>query len=88
MVIGCGPSGLEAAHSLGKRDFTVLAAEAKKITGGRVVSESNLPSLNAWIRVKDYREQQFLKLPNVNIFLNSKMNVKAVSYTHLRAHET
>jgi len=78
LVIGCGPSGLEAAHSLGKRDFTVLAAEAKKTTGGRVVSESNLPSLNTWIRVKDYREQQFLKLPNVNIFLNSKMNVKDI----------
>ena len=53
-------------------------AEEKNTIGGRVVLESKLSSLNEWIRVKDYRQQQFLKLPNVEIFLNSKMYVKDI----------
>ena len=78
LVVGSGPSGLEAAHALGKRNYRVLVAEEKNTIGGRVVLESKLSSLNEWIRVKDYREQQFLKLPNVEIFLNSKMHVKDI----------
>ena len=34
------------------------------------------PSLSEWVRVKDYREQQFLKLPNVEIYLNSKISAE------------
>ena len=78
LIIGSGPSGLEAAHALGKRGYQVLVAEEKEMIGGRVVLESNLPSLNEWIRVKDYRQQQFLKLPNVEIFLKSKMHIKDI----------
>ncbi|MBD1147614.1 FAD-dependent oxidoreductase, partial [Pelagibacterales bacterium SAG-MED31] len=78
LVVGSGPSGLEAAHALGKRNYRVLVAEEKNNIGGRVVLESTLSNLNEWIRVKDYRQQQFLKLPNVEIFLNSKMYVKDI----------
>ena len=32
--------------------------------------------LSEWVRVKDYREQQFLKLPNVEVYLNSKISAE------------
>ena len=78
LVIGAGPSGLEAAHALGKRGHEVVLAEEKSETGGRALLESKLPSLNAWIRVRDYRQQQFLKLQNVKVFTNSKLEVEDI----------
>ena len=74
LVIGSGPAGLEATHALGKRGYNVMLSEARTELGGRVAQESRLPSLSEWIRVKDYREQQFLKLPNVDVFLDSYLN--------------
>ena len=78
LVIGAGPSGLEAAHALGKRGHEVVLAEEKSEIGGRALLESKLPSLNAWIRVRDYRQQQFLKLQNVKVFTNSKLEVEDI----------
>ena len=74
LVIGAGPAGLEAAHALGKRGYKVILSEARNELGGRVAQESRLPSLSEWIRVKDYREQQFLKLPNVGVYLDSHLS--------------
>ena len=73
LVVGAGPAGLEAARSLGNRGYTVSLAEATRTLGGRVARESKLPSLSAWIRVVDYREQQIRKLDNVDIFMQSEM---------------
>jgi dimethylamine/trimethylamine dehydrogenase len=44
--------------------------------GGRVTLESALPTLSEWVRVRDYREQQFLKLPNVDTYLDSHLNAE------------
>ena len=74
LVVGAGPAGLEAAHALGKRGYEVALAEAGKELGGRVVRESRLPGLAAWIRVRDYRMLQFRKLPNVEIFYDSELS--------------
>lgn len=74
LIVGSGPAGLEAAHALGKRGYDVMLSEARKELGGRVTLESRLPTLSEWVRVKDYREQQFLKLPNVGVFLDSRLN--------------
>jgi len=76
LIVGAGPAGLEAAHALGKRGYKVILSEERNELGGRITQESRLPSLNEWVRVKDYREQQFLKLPNVEVYLNSKINVE------------
>ncbi|MCP4412920.1 MAG: FAD-dependent oxidoreductase [Gammaproteobacteria bacterium] len=76
LIVGSGPAGLEAAHALGKRGYDVMVSEARKEIGGRVTLESRLPSLSEWVRVRDYREQQFLKLPNVNIYLDSFLNAE------------
>ncbi|KAA0085231.1 FAD-binding protein [Mycolicibacterium sp. P9-64] len=73
LVVGAGPAGLEAARSLGNRGYTVSLAEASRALGGRVARESKLPSLSAWIRVVDYREQQLAKLDNVDVFMQSEM---------------
>lgn len=76
LVIGAGPAGLEASHALGKRGYSVMLSEARKELGGRVAQESRLPSLSEWVRVKDYREQQFLKLPNVDVYLDSYLTAE------------
>ena len=76
LIVGSGPAGLEAAHALGKRGYDVLLSEARTEVGGRVTLESRLPSLSEWARVRDYREQQFLKLPNVDVYLDSKLTAE------------
>jgi dimethylamine/trimethylamine dehydrogenase len=75
LVIGAGPTGLEAAHVLGKRGYNVMLAEASRDLGGRVTKEASLPGLNQWIRVRDYRLGQIEKLDNVEIFRESEMTV-------------
>ncbi len=76
LVIGAGPAGLEATHTLGKRGYNVMLSEARTELGGRVTLESRLPSLSEWARVKDYREEQFLKLPNVDVYLDSYLSAE------------
>ena len=75
LIVGAGPAGLEAAQALGKRGYDVTLAEKRTETGGRVAQESRLPGLAAWGRVRDYRMQQLHKLPNVELFLDSDLNV-------------
>ena len=75
LVVGAGPAGLEAARVLGERGFPVMLAEATRDLGGRVVRESRLPGLGEWIRVRDWRVGQIDKLPNVEVFRESPMDV-------------
>ena len=58
LVVGGGPTGLEAAHALGKRGYQVTLAEVAKTLGGRISAERRLPGLSAWGRVADYRTGQ------------------------------
>jgi dimethylamine/trimethylamine dehydrogenase len=73
LVVGAGPAGLEAARSLGHRGYQVTLAEATRVLGGRVATESGLPGLAAWHRVVDYREQQLGNLPTVQVYRESEM---------------
>jgi len=75
LIVGGGPAGLECAHALGKRGYQVTLAEAQTELGGRVTRESRLPGLAEWARVRDYRTQQFLQLPNVETYLDSQIEV-------------
>jgi dimethylamine/trimethylamine dehydrogenase len=78
LVVGAGPAGLEAARALGQRGYKVTLAEATSQLGGRVTRESSLPGLGEWVRVRDYRLQQFDTMPNVEVFRESNLNVDDV----------
>jgi dimethylamine/trimethylamine dehydrogenase len=78
LVVGGGPAGLEAARALGKRGYQVTLAEAGKELGGRVTRESELPGLNAWARVRDYRVGQIQPMVNVEVYLESELTAEQV----------
>jgi dimethylamine/trimethylamine dehydrogenase len=78
LVVGAGPSGLEAARALGARGYEVHLAEATTELGGRVTKESRLPGLSAWARVRDYRMQQIGKMSNVTIYRDSRLSAENV----------
>ncbi|MEX0808037.1 MAG: FAD-dependent oxidoreductase [Dongiaceae bacterium] len=78
LVVGGGPSGLEAARALGQRGYKVILAEAGKELGGRVSRESRLPGLSEWARVRDWRIQQLHKYPQVDIYLDSRLTPENV----------
>ena len=76
LIVGAGPSGLEAARVLGLRGYQVMLAESEKFLGGRVFRESRLPGLSEWARVRDYRVQQIQKMNNVEIYLGQHNDVR------------
>ncbi|MBL8709412.1 MAG: FAD-dependent oxidoreductase [Rhodospirillaceae bacterium] len=78
LVIGAGPAGLEAARALGQRGYDVMLAEAGRELGGRVTREAALPGLSEWARVRDYRTGQIAKMPNIEIFRESRLGVRDV----------
>ncbi|WP_262313387.1 NAD(P)-binding protein [Acidiphilium sp. AL] len=78
LVIGAGPSGLEAAMMLGRRGYVVALAEAGIELGGRLIRERRLPGLAAWGRVVDYRVGQLARMPNVEIYRASHLTTEDV----------
>ena len=78
LIVGGGPAGLECAHALGKRGYTVTLAEARAAWGGRLLFETRLPGLAAWRRVVDYRLGQIDRLPNVASYLESRLAVEDI----------
>jgi dimethylamine/trimethylamine dehydrogenase len=78
LVIGAGPAGLEAALTLGRQGHEVILTEASRELGGRLLTETKLPGLQEWIRVRDYRVHQLSKLDNVAIYRESRMNAAEV----------
>ncbi|MEM7268925.1 MAG: FAD-dependent oxidoreductase [Pseudomonadota bacterium] len=86
LVVGAGPAGLEATRTLALRGYDVMLAEADRVLGGRVTREASLPGMSEYIRVRDYREQQLLTAPNVDIFRESLLtaeDVEAVGADHV-----
>jgi len=86
LVVGGGPSGLEAAMWLGRRGYEVVLTEAGRTLGGRVAREARLPGLSEWGRVVDHRLLQLAKLPNVLVTLESPMTADEIvgyDFTHV-----
>lgn len=81
LIVGAGPTGLEAARAAGARGYDVMLAEATRDLGGRVTREATLPGMSEYIRVRDYREGQLHKLPNVEVFRESKLTADDVFAT-------
>jgi dimethylamine/trimethylamine dehydrogenase len=78
LVVGAGPSGLEAALSAARRGFEVHLAEATSDLGGRVSRESRLPGLSEWARVRDWRVTQLERMGNVSIYRESALEAEHV----------
>ena len=78
LVVGAGPTGLEAAMMLGRRGYAVTLAEASTELGGRLVQERRLPGLAAWGRVVDYRIGQIAKMSNVEVYRDSQLDAAQV----------
>ncbi|MCC5963104.1 MAG: FAD-dependent oxidoreductase [Rhodobacteraceae bacterium] len=78
LIVGAGPAGLEAARTLGLRGYNVMLAEASRSLGGRIPREASLPGMSEYIRVRDYREQQLLKMPNIEVYLESPLSAEDV----------
>ncbi len=78
LVVGAGPAGLEAARVLGLGGCAVTLAEATRRLGGRIPREAALPGMNAYLRVRDYREGQLARLPNVEVFRESRLTAEDV----------
>jgi dimethylamine/trimethylamine dehydrogenase len=78
LVVGGGPSGLECAMSLARRQYEVTLAEASGELGGRVTRESRLPGLAEWARVRDYRVSQLQRATNVEIFTHNALTAKEI----------
>ena len=78
LVVGAGPTGLEAAMSAGRRGYEVVLVEATRDLGGRVAAESRLAGLAAWNRVVDYRLGQLDRLDNVQVYRESLMTADEV----------
>lgn len=79
LVIGGGPAGLEAALTLGRRGHEVTLAEAGSSFGGRLVFERGLPGLSAWNRVVDYRLGRLREMPNVQLYLESRLGADDIA---------
>lgn len=78
LVVGAGPAGLEAARAAGARGYDVILAEAGRELGGRVTREAALPGMSEYIRVRDYREQAFVGMPNIEVFRESRLSADDV----------
>jgi dimethylamine/trimethylamine dehydrogenase len=79
LVVGAGPAGLECAMQLSKRGYGVTLAESANEPGGRVLRESRMPGLSAWMRVADHRLHHLRRASNVQMFLQSHLGAKDVA---------
>lgn len=78
LVVGAGPAGLECAMQLSRRGYSVTLADASGEPGGRVLRESRLPGLSAWMRVADHRLHFLRQDSNVQMFLQSELTADDV----------
>lgn len=84
LVVGAGPAGLECAMQLAKRGYDVTLADAAEAPGGRVLCESRLPGLSAWMRVADHRLHHLRRAANVQMFLHSRLEAQDIAELAVR----
>jgi NADPH-dependent 2,4-dienoyl-CoA reductase/sulfur reductase-like enzyme len=78
LVIGAGPSGLEAALNLSKRGHKVTIIEKGERIGGQMLMASTPPGKDAIDKLTKYYERQ-LKQSNIDIRLNINASLQYIS---------
>jgi dimethylamine/trimethylamine dehydrogenase len=78
LIVGGGPAGLEAALIAARRGYEVTLAERSSDFGGRLRFETALPGLATWGRVRDYRLYALRRMPNVNLYAESELDVEQI----------
>lgn len=78
LIVGGGPSGLECACALSQAGHEIILADAADEWGGRVSTESRLPGLSQWARVRDSRIWRLQQRSNVTLVLQSSVQVKDI----------
>jgi dimethylamine/trimethylamine dehydrogenase len=71
LVVGAGPTGLEACLALSNRGYDVILSEGRAELGGRVVRESALKPLGEWRRVSDHRIYMLSQSANAQTYVDS-----------------
>jgi dimethylamine/trimethylamine dehydrogenase len=93
LIVGAGPSGMECAVVLGKRQMAAVHVREQEddiggalrwITklghsdGGETGDRWSNRGLAEWGRITDHRRVQLSKLRNVEVFTDSRMNVDSI----------
>ena len=78
LIVGGGPTGLEAAVALSDRGYNVTLSEAATQLGGRVIRESSLTPLSQWQRVADHRSYLLGQRANVQTYTQSQLGVEDI----------
>ena len=79
LVVGAGPSGLECAMQLTRRNYDVILSEQSDYIGGRVLFESGLKGLSSWKRVSDFRINEIRQKTNIDVYTQSTVTPELVS---------
>jgi dimethylamine/trimethylamine dehydrogenase len=69
---------LELARALGQRGYQVALADANRRAGGRLLVDAALPGLTTWMRVAEHRLQAIRQMPNVSLYLDSRLDANQV----------
>jgi dimethylamine/trimethylamine dehydrogenase len=79
LVIGAGPSGMECATVLGKREMELVhLVDSGDDIGGCMRWITRMPGLGGWGHVVDYRRVQLDRLANVSLGMGSRMTAADV----------
>ncbi|MEM7293276.1 MAG: FAD-dependent oxidoreductase [Pseudomonadota bacterium] len=78
LVVGGGPTGLEASLALSRRGYDVILSDAREEFGGRVMREAALNPLGEWRRVADHRTYMLSQAANVQTYVDSALTVDDV----------
>ena len=78
LIVGGGPSGLEAAVALSDRGYKVILSEARPELGGRAITETALQPLSDWRRVADHRTYMLSQRANVQTYTSSELGVNDI----------
>ncbi len=79
LVVGAGPSGMECATVLGKREMELVhLVDAGDDIGGCMRWITRMPGLGGWGHVIDYRRVQLDRLANVSLGMGARMSAAEV----------
>jgi len=78
LIVGGGPAGLEAALIAARRGYRVTVSDRAAEMGGRLRWETQLPGLNTWGRVGQYRLYALKQMEKVDLYTDSELGVEDI----------